>query len=359
MSDPRFTIREATPDDDLAMAELEHESAIHHASVAPTRWRVLPVENVLASRRFWQASEPRDAALLAIADGRAIGMIELWLRRPKDPDNPRPPHVEVHLGISVAPQARGRGVGTALMLAAEDWARAHGADRMELGLDAANDGALRLYERLGYEVTGHSMEKAIVPDAGALAAATVGVQPTATSAGSTPVRGAVATLRGELVTLRPLRADDRPALVEVLSDPTVAAWWDSRGAEVSAAELLADDPEVTVFAVEVDGELAGSIQYAEELEPDYRHAGIDVFMSARFQDRGIGTDAVRTLARYLFEVRGHHRLTIDPAAANARAIHVYEKVGFRPVGVMRRYERGHDGTFHDGLLMDMLAGELR
>jgi aminoglycoside 6'-N-acetyltransferase len=169
----------------------------------------------------------------------------------------------------------------------------------------------------------------------------------------------VPTLQGALVKLRPLRADDRPALVEVLSDPTVAMWWDSRGAEVSAAELLADDPEVTVFAIEVDGELAGSIQYAEELEPDYRHAGIDVFLHPRFQGRGLGTDAVRTLARYLLEVRGHHRLTIDPAAANARAIHTYEKVGFKAVGVMRRYERGQDGTFHDGLLMDLLAGELR
>lgn len=172
-------------------------------------------------------------------------------------------------------------------------------------------------------------------------------------------REPIPTLRGAQVVLRPLRADDRPALIAVLSDPTVAEWWDSRGTEVSAAELLADDPTVTVFAIEVDAELAGSIQYAEELEPDYRHAGIDIFMSSRFQGRGIGTDAVRTMARYLLEVRGHHRLTIDPAAANIRAIHVYEKVGFKPVGVMRRYERGQDGTFHDGILMDMLAGELR
>jgi aminoglycoside 6'-N-acetyltransferase len=29
------------------------------------------------------------------------------------------------------------------------------------------------------------------------------------------------------------------------------------------------------------------------------------------------------------------------------------------VGVMRAYERGDDGTWHDGLLMDLLAGELR
>ena len=55
---------------------------------------------------------------------------------------------------------------------------------------------------------------------------------------------------------------------------------------------------------------------------------------------------------------GHHRLVIDPAADNAAAIRCYSKVGFRPVGVMRKYERGVDGTWHDGLLMDLLAHEL-
>jgi aminoglycoside 6'-N-acetyltransferase len=34
-------------------------------------------------------------------------------------------------------------------------------------------------------------------------------------------------------------------------------------------------------------------------------------------------------------------------------------VGFRPVGVMRRYERGPDGSWHDGLLMDLLPEDLR
>jgi aminoglycoside 6'-N-acetyltransferase len=65
------------------------------------------------------------------------------------------------------------------------------------------------------------------------------------------------------------------------------------------------------------------------------------------------------MAAFLFDERGHHRITIDPAAANSRAIATYEKVGFRPVGVMRGYERGEDGTYHDGLLMDLLRDELR
>ena len=73
---------------------------------------------------------------------------------------------------------------------------------------------------------------------------------------------------------------------------------------------------------------------------------------------GLGTDAVRTLAIHLIDDLGHHRLTIDPAADNAAAIRAYEKVGFRAVGLMRRYERGSDGTWHDNLLMDLLADEL-
>ena len=157
-------------------------------------------------------------------------------------------------------------------------------------------------------------------------------------------------IHGECVTLRPAGPEDRPRLLEIVREPGVARWWGSQ------AEL---DDESPTFVIEVDGETAGAIQYWEEDEPDYRHAGIDVFLSAAFQDRGLGSDAVRALARHLFEVRGHHRITIDPAAANARAIRAYERVGFKPVGVLRQYERGPDGTFHDGLLMDMLRGELR
>jgi aminoglycoside 6'-N-acetyltransferase len=102
----------------------------------------------------------------------------------------------------------------------------------------------------------------------------------------------------------------------------------------------------------------GLIQSWEETEPEYRHAGIDIALHPDLHEQGLGTDAVRTLTRHLFDDDGHHRVTIDPAAHNARAIRCYEKVGFRPVGIMRKYERGHDGTFHDGLLMDLLREDL-
>ena len=121
--------------------------------------------------------------------------------------------------------------------------------------------------------------------------------------------------------------------------------------------LRGDDAGV-LLVVEADGEVAGGIQYSEEDDPMYRHAGIDIYLGTRFQGQGAGTEAVALLARFLFEEHGHHRITIDPAAHNERAIRSYAKVGFRPVGVMRQYERGPDGQFHDGLLMDLLREEL-
>ncbi len=339
------TIRPATPADAPTMLELEHASGLHHASIDPRRWRPLSLEAMARFQRRLQASHAPDETLLAVAAGVPVGMIELWLKTGRGPDSPRIIGPRVDLGIVVAPAWRGRGVGTALMLAGESWARRHGARGMTLDLSAANDGARRLYERLGYAVHELTMDK---PIDGSSVTGLEDQDPDAAPA-----------LAGELVRLRPLTEGDRDSLIAVLADPTVVEWWDTRGPEHSADELIAGEPGWLVWAIEADGGFAGSIQATEENDPDYRHAGIDIFMAAPFQGRGIGTDAVRTVARWLFDVRGHHRLTIDPAAANGRAIRTYEKVGFKPVGVTRGYERGVDQTFHDGLLMDMLRGELR
>jgi aminoglycoside 6'-N-acetyltransferase len=164
-------------------------------------------------------------------------------------------------------------------------------------------------------------------------------------------------LRGEQVVLRPLRVGDAPRLAELAAHPDVARWWPDLDEDelVDKAEGRSD---ATCLAILHEDELIGLVQYHEELDPEYRHAGIDLFIGTAFQDRGLGTDTVRTMARHLVHDRGHHRLTIDPVAHNARAIRAYEKVGFRRVGVMREYQRDPEGTWHDGLLLDLLAREL-
>lgn len=159
--------------------------------------------------------------------------------------------------------------------------------------------------------------------------------------------------------LRPVRPDDAERLTEIVREPAVATWWGAYDEQRVRDELIAPETDKVVHAIEAEGELIGLIQHYEENDPDYRHASIDLFVGTAWQGLGYGTEALRVVARHLFEERGHHRLTIDPSAANERAIRAYSKIGFRAVGVMREYERASDGTWRDGVLMDMLAGELR
>jgi len=164
-------------------------------------------------------------------------------------------------------------------------------------------------------------------------------------------------LRGNQVTLRPMVEADLEALTVLFAMPEVAEWWPGENMTRLRARLE-DADEGVGLAIEAGGRLVGFVQYFEETDPDYRHASIDITLHPDWCNRGLGTDALRTLARHLFDDRGHHRLTIDPTVANARAIASYRKVGFRDVGVMRCYERANDGSWRDSLLMDLLAGEL-
>ncbi len=165
-------------------------------------------------------------------------------------------------------------------------------------------------------------------------------------------------IRGRRVTLRPLAAGDAARLAEILATPEVARWWTGYDQARVVAEFLTDEPNVTVHGIQDGERLIGMIQVTEEPTPDFRHASIDLFLDPAVHGRGLGPDAIRALARHLIRHDGHHRLTIDPATDNEAAIRAYRKVGFKAVGRMRQYQRFPDGTWRDGLLMDLLAEEL-
>lgn len=159
------------------------------------------------------------------------------------------------------------------------------------------------------------------------------------------------------MTLRPMTMADVEPLTQLFAVPEVAEWWPGEN-DARLRARLTDDDEGVGLVIGLEGRLIGFIQYFEETDPNYRHAMIDIVLHPDWCNRGLGTDALRTLARHLFDDLGHHRIAIDPAVVNARAIASYRKVGFTDVGVMRRYERANDGTWRDSLLMDLLADEL-
>jgi aminoglycoside 6'-N-acetyltransferase len=130
-------------------------------------------------------------------------------------------------------------------------------------------------------------------------------------------------------------------------------WW-----QEPRDDFLADEANVHKYAVLLGEDVIGFVQWYEETDPMYRHAGVDLFLDPAVHGRGLGTEVVRVVCAHLIDERGFHRIVIDPEAANEVAIASYRKVGFKPVGVMRRYQRDSSGEWQDGLLMDLLAEEL-
>jgi ribosomal protein S18 acetylase RimI-like enzyme len=89
-------------------------------------------------RRFVDADDA--AFLVAELDGGVIGWTVLSFVDV----------ATVTLGMGVAKPCRGRGVGSALMASAFDWATAQGAERMRLEVFPHNDAAIALYRTLGF-----------------------------------------------------------------------------------------------------------------------------------------------------------------------------------------------------------------
>ena len=161
----------------------------------------------------------------------------------------------------------------------------------------------------------------------------------------------------ERVALRAPTEEDIPRIAEMNALPEVARWWAPREPDRIRAKL--DEENLACWVVQLAGDVVGFAQAYEETHPEFRHAGLDLFLHPDVHGRGLGRDVVRTVCRHLVADRGHHRIVIDPAEANVRAIRCYEAVGFRRIGVLRSYWWDHvEERWANGLLLDLLAGEL-
>ena len=144
---PAVHVRCAEPGDAAELVEL----ALAVGS-EPEGWLVTngTWRSVGDERRYVRAIRRSKGAAVLVAEASEGIVGRLSLSR--DP-HPASRHV-ADLGIMVAAGYRRRGVGRALMLAAEDWAREAGVRKLELHVLPGNEAAIALYESLGYRREG-------------------------------------------------------------------------------------------------------------------------------------------------------------------------------------------------------------
>ena len=150
-------------------------------------------------------------------------------------------------------------------------------------------------------------------------------------------------LRGSNVLLRAFHGSELPLL------------WD-REVEAAVGDPPEDTPETREhlyahlrrsgtwteqelrLAIEANGALAGDVQARRSnwtIPPWVAELGINVFPEAR--GKGLGTDALRTTCRYLFEEEGFLRVQLSTDVANVAMRRSAEKAGFTCEGVLRGF----------------------
>jgi RimJ/RimL family protein N-acetyltransferase len=141
-------VRTAVPRDARALVELAHEVGSEPEGwlISEGNWRSVREErrHLAAARR-----SPDVAVLVAENDAGVVGRLSIVRDL-----HPACAHV-ADLGLMVARAHRRKGVGSALLTAAEDWARAKGIRKLELSVFPYNAPARALYERSGFRQEGH------------------------------------------------------------------------------------------------------------------------------------------------------------------------------------------------------------
>ncbi|WP_256840841.1 GNAT family N-acetyltransferase [Ornithinimicrobium cryptoxanthini] len=178
------------------------------------------------------------------------------------------------------------------------------------------------------------------------------------------------TLRGQLVTLRPVETEDVPVLAGILRDPEVRRL---TGSVHSTAEASADDEEearlrewystrndqpdrLDLMVVDhTSGQVVGEV-VLNQWDEGSATCNFRTLIGPAGRDRGLGTEAARLLMDYAFTHLPLHRIDLEVYAFNPRAQRVYEKVGFVVEG-RRREALQFDGQRVDAIIMGLLRSD--
>ncbi|MGD0247983.1 MAG: GNAT family N-acetyltransferase [Candidatus Limnocylindrales bacterium] len=170
-----------------------------------------------------------------------------------------------------------------------------------------------------------------------------------------------------VVVLRPLRAEDAPAIAAACQDPDIQRWVpiipapyeeaDARGFILMTLQAWHDGTgyEFAIADAATD-RYVGSIGL--HLGPNPRRHAIGYLIAPEFRGRGYATRALRLLTRWGFEQFAIERLALWTLTGNAASQRVAEKAGFRFEGLARNWETDREERPIDAVMYSMTPEDL-
>ncbi len=169
-------------------------------------------------------------------------------------------------------------------------------------------------------------------------------------------------LHGERVALTAFRGEDAGALAGFEQDSEYLRLYDADVARPRTVEAIRTayesltPPGGFVFTVRgLDGAVMG-VACLDGILPFHGVGGLSIALGRPFWGQGYGREVLRLVLRFSFNELNLRRLTITVFDYNARAIRLYERLGFVREGVFRSF-LVRDGEAHDMLLYGLLRSE--
>jgi GNAT superfamily N-acetyltransferase len=122
----------------------------HHGELTPDELPVRSPEEAWPARRERYREALEDGAVLFVANGPGGALGYAFAHPRAAPESLAIDRLLEVETVAVLPEARGAGIGTALMDAVEGWARERGIEHLSVSVRTANEGARRLYEQRGF-----------------------------------------------------------------------------------------------------------------------------------------------------------------------------------------------------------------
>ncbi|MFC1649533.1 GNAT family N-acetyltransferase [Patescibacteria group bacterium] len=142
--DNEFVVREIEKSDANAVVEL-----LNRIDSQTDFMKCEPGERTTDKKRIKEIIDtPHDTIFITESDSKLVAYLLFF-----GSSFVRKKH-KAEIVLAVDRDCRGQGVGTGLIEAAEKWAKKHGVIKLELTVSTDNEGAYRLYQKLGYEKVG-------------------------------------------------------------------------------------------------------------------------------------------------------------------------------------------------------------